>query len=70
MVVDKNEPSEKIIAKLRDKAGLNSTESPNNNLFQGDFGHSIDFSTLIPSLLLFLFIVILGILFIKRRKSN
>lgn len=70
MEADKYGLTEKTIAEVREKYGLNINETPKNTLFQGDFGTSINLFILIPSLIFLLVVAILLFLFIKRRKNN
>ncbi|MCM3636264.1 hypothetical protein M3152_00930 [Sporosarcina luteola] len=51
-------------AELAEKLGLSKTESLKNTLSQGDFGFSIDFSILIPILIL------VALLFIRHRRKS
>ena len=69
MDADTNDLTEKRIAELKEKLGLSTNETPKNTLFQGDFGTSINFSILIPSLILLLVVAILLFLILKRRAN-
>ena len=62
-----DELTEKAKAELADKLGLSKTESLKGTLFQGDFGTSINFSILIPTLILFL---IVAFLFVHQKKKS
>lgn len=66
----KYEFTEKTKEEIIEKYGLTNTESSKNSLFRGDFGTSINFSILIPSLILLVAIVFLLYLLIKRRMSQ
>ncbi|SOC43746.1 hypothetical protein [Ureibacillus acetophenoni] len=47
-----NEPTEKDIADMAVKLGLNKTEPLKNPLFHGDFGHTINLPLLISTIIL------------------
>ncbi|MCM3709470.1 hypothetical protein [Sporosarcina luteola] len=59
-----DELTEKAKAELAEKLGLSKTESLKSTLSQGDFGFSIDFSILIPILIL------VALLFIHHRRKS
>ena len=63
-----DEQLEKRVAELKGKLGLQTNETPNNPLFQGDWGYSINFYTLIPTLILLLVGAILLFRFINKKK--
>ncbi|MEO4054847.1 hypothetical protein [Solibacillus sp. CAU 1738] len=67
-----NEPTEKELADLAKKLGLNNpnfeSESYRTPLFQGDFGYSIDLRFLITVLILF-FIGIFLIMYKKKKRK-
>lgn len=49
-----NEPTEKDIADMAEKLGLNKTEPLKNPLFHGDFGYTINLPLLISTIILLL----------------
>lgn len=49
-----NEPTEKDIADMAEKLGLNKTEPLKNPLLHGDFGHTINLPLLISTIILIL----------------
>ena len=64
-----DEQLEKRVAELKEKLGLHTNETPNNPLFHGDWGYSINFYTLIPTLILLLVGAILLFRFITKKKK-
>lgn len=58
--------TEKTKAELADRLGLGKTEQMKSTLFQGDFGCSIDFSLLIPILL----VVAIAVFLLKRNRKS
>ncbi|MGF7036194.1 hypothetical protein J2T17_007246 [Paenibacillus mucilaginosus] len=65
----KNDLTEETKAVLMDKYGLTENKTSSiNTLFQGDFGFTINFSTLISSIILLLLVGLLLLFFDKRRK--
>ncbi|MCZ8517865.1 MULTISPECIES: hypothetical protein [Paenibacillus] len=66
----KNDLTEETRAQLMDEYGLTENKlSLIETLFQGDFGFTINFSMLIPSIILLLILGFLLFLFNKGRKS-
>ncbi|MEK5040911.1 hypothetical protein [Sporosarcina sp. FSL K6-3457] len=70
----KDELTEKEIADLAEKYGLSKprfeSEPLKNNLFQGDFGTSMNLSDLITTLFLFSTVIFLIVFMKKKKKKN
>lgn len=68
-----DELTEKEIADIAEKYGLNKptfeSEPLKNNLFQGDFGTTLNLSDLITTLILFLTVISL-IVYMKKKKKK